>query len=136
MKNKLNGISKFLLLLALGFVLGLGVGCAASVSPVPGMSIGFDLAPDNLGTTLQINPLVTGCVVSKSISWNWAEKMFCVESFVDVDAEPTALLTIEEYYYYDGDENYVVPEPKPLTAEGFTFDQQRRVAQFTSNVEL
>ncbi len=75
-------MKNYLMLLALGLVLSLGSGCAASLSPIPGMSVGFDLAPDNFGVGIEVDPLVTGCKVAGVISWNWAENMFCKEGFV------------------------------------------------------
>lgn len=55
------------------------MGCAASVSPIPGVEVGFDANLDAVGGTVAIDPKAAGCESAKAISWNWLENQLCAE---------------------------------------------------------
>ncbi len=55
------------------------VGCAASISPVPGVEVGFDADLDRVGGTVAIDPISAGCETAKAVSWNWLENQLCKE---------------------------------------------------------
>ena len=59
---------------AMGFLL---VGCAASISPVPGVEVGFDARPEAVGGNVSINPQEAGCEFAMATSWNWLENKIC-----------------------------------------------------------
>ncbi len=54
-------------------------GCAASISPVPGIEVGFEANPKNVGGTLNVDTKAAGCEGAKAISWNWLENQLCDE---------------------------------------------------------
>ena len=55
------------------------MGCAASVSPIPGVEVGFDANVDAVGGTVAIDPKSFGCEMAKLVSWNDAENKLCAE---------------------------------------------------------
>lgn len=55
------------------------VGCAASVSPVPGVEVGFDARPEMVGVSADVDPKAAGCEFAKATSWNWLENTLCAE---------------------------------------------------------
>ena len=57
----------------------LTVGCAASISPAPGVSVGFDARPEMVGVSADVDPKAAGCEFAKVTSWNWLENTLCVE---------------------------------------------------------
>ena len=59
---------------AMGFLL---VGCAASISPLPGVEVGFDARPEAVGGNVSINPQAAGCEFARATSWNWLENQVC-----------------------------------------------------------
>jgi hypothetical protein len=59
---------------AMGYLL---VGCAASISPLPGVEVGFDARPEALGGSISIDPRAAGCETAKAISWSWLENQVC-----------------------------------------------------------
>tara|TARA_R110002126_G_scaffold13966_4_gene59472 strand:+ start:2352 stop:2576 length:225 start_codon:yes stop_codon:yes gene_type:complete len=54
-------------------------GCAASISPVPGVEVGFDARPEMVGVSADVDPKAAGCEFAKATSWNWLENTLCVE---------------------------------------------------------
>ena len=62
---------------AMGFLL---VGCAASISPLPGIEVGFDARPELVGVRADVDPKAAGCEFAKATSWNWLENTLCVEA--------------------------------------------------------
>jgi hypothetical protein len=66
------------------------VGCAASVSPMPGVELGFDADVDQVGGTVAVNPKDFGCEMAKLISWNAAENALCEPKAPEAPAAPAA----------------------------------------------
>lgn len=64
-------------ILALITALFLFAGCAAGISPAPGINIGFNARPDAVGVEFDVNPISAGCSLSKLVSWKWAEDQVC-----------------------------------------------------------
>ena len=77
--------------LAATFTWTLLVGCAASVSPMPGVEVGFDADVDQVGGTVAVNPKDFGCEMAKLISWNAAENALCEPEAPEAPAAPEAL---------------------------------------------
>tara|TARA_R110000824_G_scaffold238429_2_gene427222 strand:- start:6845 stop:7081 length:237 start_codon:yes stop_codon:yes gene_type:complete len=54
-------------------------GCAAALSPMPGVEIGVAADLDRVGTTFSFDTKALGCEAAKLVSWNDAENSLCVE---------------------------------------------------------
>ena len=68
----------------------LTVGCAAGISPAPGINIGFDARPEMDGVSADVDPKAAGCEFGKVTSWNWLENLLCVEDVPAVEEVPAA----------------------------------------------
>jgi hypothetical protein len=53
------------------------VGCAASIQPMPGVSVGVDASVDRVGGSVNVSLQEASCEFAKAVSWNWGEKKLC-----------------------------------------------------------
>lgn len=87
---------KNLKMAALSVVMLLMLGCATSVSPIPGLDIGFSARPEAVGFNLGVNPVTTGCELAKLVSWNYMENLICPKVEGPTRVPPPEVVPIEE----------------------------------------
>lgn len=87
-------------------------GCAAGLSPAPGINFGFSAQPGSVGVGVDLNPISAGCEMAKLISWNWAENSLCPKVpnpiIPRVDENPATTPQFETHASQPGESTFII----------------------------